>query len=258
MKVLIVRLVTAGCLTFLTVFCTVYVMGSLRSNTPTSEGQTVEAANASVATDSPTQPVAHLSDASVTGEQLRPTSTKDIPGSNQSNPATRPDDNWLLGTAAQRKRFQPLMRSKLAPAIDVGPWTNTPPLPANFRDGKIVVLTFWSTWSEPCLESINFNNSVHLNYRDQGVLLLGICNTDGSENMSRVVKSKQIAYPVAIDQPDDKSLTAYQVQALPTYFVIGRDGRLRFADIDRNHLNDAIQLLLNENSAATQHDAAGN
>jgi len=280
MKVLIVRLVSVGCLTFLVVFCSVYAINtpgthrSSRSNhtsnsdrtqrtqsiegherteghqrsgvqtaTLTQTAQTAEEAEreskvtrtAVRATPAPAQPKA-AADANADGNA-------DV-AADANGKVAQPDTSWFQGTREEREIFQPLLRGRRAPALEVNQWTNTTPLHPKLREDKIVVLAFWSTWCQPCLNSINFNNELYRHYKDRDVVVIGICNTDGSEDMAEIVKSRDIEYPVAIDDPGDKSVSAYQVQALPTYFVIDREGRLRFADIKRNRVDDAIEYLL--------------
>lgn len=251
MKVLIVRLVTAGCLTFLMVFCTIYAMGKFAHHRGSAPSQPP---TPSLNQPLPTEAISLVStDATESAASVDAVAAQEVPQRRKSQQRVKPDskidgpdDRWMLGTESQRSRFLRLMQAAKPPALHVDQWANSKPLTLQKQVGKIVVLNFWSTWSEPCLKSTDLNNRIYLKYRDQDVVMIGICNADGSQDMADVVKSKAIVYPVAIDTPDDKTLTDYQVQALPTYFLIGRDGRLRFADVDHHHLGDAIEFLMNE------------
>jgi peroxiredoxin len=178
--------------------------------------------------------------------QASPEATTTVPATQPQPKSLPPNSSWFQGTEEQRVRFGRLLQSNQAPTLSVNQWTNSSPLTRQETQGKIVVLTFWSTWSKPCLKAIDFNNKLHRHFRDQEVVLIGVCNTDGSQDLSQVVKSKSISYPVAIDDEGNKSLAAYEVQALPTYFVIDRSGKLRFADIKRSYLDEALEFLLSE------------
>ena len=235
MKVQIVRAITGGLLTFMIVFCTMCVMNvfSAKANGPSSVASPLGNAGSSV------------EDAkSNGGKQFTKANVADPP---RRKSVARPESSWLRGTKAERSRFQPLLQSRLSPTLHVNHWTNSKPLSEADREGNVVVIAFWATWCQRCIESIDFNNQLHQHYSDRDVIVVGVCHRDGSENFDKVVKIKNIQYPVAIDEFDGKSVSAFEVKALPTYFVIDKEGRLRFADIKRNRLDDAIEFLLNRN-----------
>ena len=234
MKVQIIRAITGGLLTFATVFCTMCLtsffsadsngMADVASQEQTSESL-VEAGNAD------------------RDQKTKHVTATQVP---RRKNVSRPEASWFRGTKAERSRFEPLLRSRLAPELNVNHWTNSKPLSDADREGQIVVVAFWSTWCQPCIESIDFNNQLYQHYKDRGVMMIGVCNSKGSENMGKVVKIKDIQYPVAIDDSGDKTVNDFAVEALPTYFVIDKEGRLRFADIKRSRIDDAVEYLISQ------------
>jgi len=137
------------------------------------------------------------------------------------------------------------MHGRAAPALDLSGWINSAPLPLTELRGKIVVLDFWATHCRACLSSVPSKNELSQRLKDQGVVIIGVCLRDGGERMQQMVEKHGILYPVALDA---KGWTArrFHVDSYPDYYVIDREGRLRWGDIDNRDLEKAVRILLDE------------
>ncbi len=91
--------------------------------------------------------------------------------------------------------------------------------------GKVVVLDFWASWCVPCRRSFPWLNAMHEKYAEQGLVIVGI-NLD----MERGDAAKFLEeYPAefAIVYDEDKELARqFEVVAMPSSYVIGRDGKI--------------------------------
>jgi thiol-disulfide isomerase/thioredoxin len=91
--------------------------------------------------------------------------------------------------------------------------------------GKVVVLDFWASWCEPCRRSFPWLNAMHDKYGPDGLVIVGV-NLD----MERTDARRFLAeYPAdfAIVYDENQALArAYEVVAMPSSYVIGRDGKL--------------------------------
>jgi len=96
---------------------------------------------------------------------------------------------------------------------------------ADFK-GKVVLLDFWATWCAPCREEIPAFVELQKQYAEQGFTLLGISLDDeGAVVVKPFARQFGINYPVVIGNTEVSA--AYGgMQALPTAFLIGRDGRI--------------------------------
>jgi cytochrome c biogenesis protein CcmG/thiol:disulfide interchange protein DsbE len=95
----------------------------------------------------------------------------------------------------------------------------------DFR-GKVVLVHFWATFCVPCLHEMPVLESLWQQYRDQGLVILGIAADRGSVVVVRDFTAKNgLTFPVLHDA-DGTVRNRYEVVALPMSYIVGRDGRI--------------------------------
>jgi len=154
------------------------------------------------------------------------------------------DPNWLEGTPEQRQALAKI-EGKPAPALTVGTWLNSDPMPLDSLKGKVVLIDFWATWCGPCINSIPHTNALMDKYKDQGLVIIGVCHPKGVEKMADTVKQHGLKFPVAADATGKTNKT-YMVGGYPDYYLIDRSGKLRIADCKNSTVGEAIKALLAE------------
>ena len=92
-------------------------------------------------------------------------------------------------------------------------------------EGKVVVLNFWASWCPPCRWEMPFFEEMHQEYKDQGVVFLGVAISDTLENARGFAESTGVTYPIGLDTTNEISRN-YNVVSLPTTFFIGREGNV--------------------------------
>jgi thiol-disulfide isomerase/thioredoxin len=91
--------------------------------------------------------------------------------------------------------------------------------------GKVVIVNFWATWCPPCRAEIPDLVALQDKYRDT-LQIIGISEDEGPvEEVQRFAAEHRINYPIVMST---KEITALfpGVQALPTSFVLNREGLL--------------------------------
>jgi thiol-disulfide isomerase/thioredoxin len=97
------------------------------------------------------------------------------------------------------------------------------------EDGKVTLVVFWATWCQPCLMEIPSLVEWHEKYRDRGFRVVSI-NIDDPEGqkMAAIYQKYRVNYPMLMDDGTSEQKFG-GLQALPTSFLLGRDGKARKA-----------------------------
>jgi thiol-disulfide isomerase/thioredoxin len=92
--------------------------------------------------------------------------------------------------------------------------------------GKVVLVNFWATWCPPCRAEIPDLIALQNRYRDR-LVILGISEDEAPPaDVKAFVADQKINYAVAMTNPAIEKIFK-GVSALPTTFVIDRDGRIQ-------------------------------
>ena len=92
--------------------------------------------------------------------------------------------------------------------------------------GKVVVLDFWATWCGPCRSEIPGYIKLQKKYADDGLVIVGVATGDGGPDVVKSFMQKEgMNYQVVIGD-DDVSAAYGSIEAIPTTFIIDRDGRI--------------------------------
>jgi len=94
--------------------------------------------------------------------------------------------------------------------------------------GKVVVLNFWATWCEPCMEEMPALDAYYRAHRDAGLEVLGI-SLDSPRDLGKVRDAaKKVGFPVALNA--DAQASGYgRMWRVPLTFVVDRRGVLRLS-----------------------------
>jgi len=137
------------------------------------------------------------------------------------------------------------------------------PVTLSSLKGKIVVVDFWATWCGPCKASFPYLQKVHEKYRDNDkVVFLAVDTWEREkdipatvENARKFMAEHKYTFPVVFDLITGKKVAEkYEVEGIPTKFIIDKKGNVAFKNIGfsgpdmEDELITQIELLLGERS----------
>jgi peroxiredoxin len=126
--------------------------------------------------------------------------------------------------------------------------------------GKVVLLDFWATWCGPCNIEIPWFTEFQRKYKDRGFEVVGVSmDDDGWKVINPFVAAKKINYRVLLG--NDQTADLYgSIEALPTTFVIDREGKIASVHVGlsgKNEFEAAIEKLLDAPGAGGNAKKAG-
>jgi thiol-disulfide isomerase/thioredoxin len=93
-------------------------------------------------------------------------------------------------------------------------------------EGKILIVDFWASWCAPCKASFPALGKIHTDYAPRGVVLVGVSVDEKASAYAAFVKKQAPPFP-AFHDVAQQLVRAVVVPAMPTTYIIGRDGKVR-------------------------------
>ena len=96
--------------------------------------------------------------------------------------------------------------------------------------GNVVLVDFWASWCGPCASAFPVIEDLFQEYRTRGFEVVAINLDEKRRDADRFLAERPHAMTVAFD-PQGKSAKAFGLEGMPTSYLIGRDGKVRFVHV---------------------------
>ncbi|MGI9289272.1 MAG: TlpA family protein disulfide reductase [Pseudomonadales bacterium] len=118
--------------------------------------------------------------------------------------------------------------------------------------GKVVYVDFWASWCGPCRRAVPALNELYQQFQGDGFEVIAVNVDEDAADMNHFLQRYPISYANIAD-PQGFNAEQFQVQAMPTGFLIDRKGHVvvkhtGFLKNDKAKLQAAIRLLLSKSN----------
>lgn len=134
----------------------------------------------------------------------------------------------------------PLHERPVAPEIDLVDLDGQRHTLAQHR-GKVLIVNFWATWCPPCREEMPSMERAWQVVKDDDIVLLAINVGESEDEVWAFTSNYPVTFPLLLDRGGEV-IKRWQVQGLPTTYVVDPEGRLAYRAIGGRAWDDPALL----------------
>jgi thiol-disulfide isomerase/thioredoxin len=127
--------------------------------------------------------------------------------------------------------------------------------------GKVVLVDFWATWCQPCIQEIPSLTETYQKYHEKGFEIVSVSVDDELEALNSFLENRTLPWIVASDvmtiEADLPSpAQKYGINSIPAMILIGQDGKVITPQIRGEEVEQQLAELLGPVESETESDAA--
>jgi thiol-disulfide isomerase/thioredoxin len=127
--------------------------------------------------------------------------------------------------------------------------------------GKIVLVDFWATWCGPCRASMPELKELYEKYHARGLEIVGIDLDQTLSDLSDFLDKEKLPWLNVVGEEKDGQMQfplaeKYQIQAIPSTFLVGKDGKIAAFDLRGEELAKAVEKMFDETTQPSSKQPA--
>ena len=102
------------------------------------------------------------------------------------------------------------------------------PLALSDLKGRVVVVNFWASWCEPCVDEMPSMQRLRETLAGEAFEILAVNFQEGEPRIRSFLQKVPVGFPIVRDT-DGGVARAWKVRIFPSSFVVDPEGRIRYA-----------------------------
>ena len=109
--------------------------------------------------------------------------------------------------------------------------------------GKYILVEFWASWCSPCKKETPFVVKAYNDYKDKGLIVLGIPVRDKIDGTKKAMADLGIYYPQILD-PKQVLFNRFDFHSIPHLYLLDPDGRIVKQGMRGEQIGEAVKEAL--------------
>jgi len=110
--------------------------------------------------------------------------------------------------------------------------------------GKVLLIDFWASWCTPCRYTNRDLVKLYKNYNSKGLDILSISVDDNKKSWKKAIAKDKMTWLQGNDTVDGIVSVKWRVDALPTTFLVDKNGDVVAINLEKDELEKKIKELL--------------